>query len=102
MPTSIGKAPKSRSKQQVKADQSPGRTRPKLRANSGMPTEVQIVTGQRDNESLSAVMREWLVPMLVKEFLAEKRTKLAKTPANAKKRTTGPLGMEGAARVRIS
>ena len=41
------------------------------RAPRRVTTQLQLPTGKRDVTALTSVIDEWLVPLLVKEFLAE-------------------------------
>jgi hypothetical protein len=57
---------------------------------------VVIAPAARDISSTESVLREWVVPLLVRDFLAEHRC-LAETEANCAKRTFRPVGMEDVA-----
>lgn len=42
------------------------------RAVRKSPTQLKIAPGQPDTQKINALVREWLVPMLVKKFLSER------------------------------
>jgi hypothetical protein len=48
---------------------------------------LEIGNGEPDLEALSALAREWIVPVLVKEFLAERAKDVSRFEANQQKRT---------------
>ncbi len=55
----------------------------------GIDTRLEIPTGEPDLARLLSVTREWLVPLLVDEFLRERGVELKQEPMtmNQKKRT---------------
>ena len=57
---------------------------------------VVIAPGARDTVSIDSAIRGWIVPLLVKEFLAEHQ-RYAKIEATCDKRTTTAVGMEDVA-----
>lgn len=59
---------------------------------------VKLAAGKPDHTALNTVITEWLVPMLVKEFLAEYRQS---PEPDSQDMTMGVRGKEDAAKVRI-
>ena len=55
-----------------------------------MTTQFQLPTGERDLDAVMAVIGDWLVLLLVTEFLAEHNADTAATDANGNQRTTKP------------
>jgi hypothetical protein len=55
-----------------------------------MTTQLRLPCGDQDLEALMAVIGDWLVPLLVKEFLAEHSAGAVPTEAHGSQRTTGP------------
>lgn len=51
-------------------------------------TPVVICPGNPDHEALRSVIREWLVPALVKQFLAEQKSGGTKNTVINQKRTS--------------
>jgi hypothetical protein len=51
---------------------------------------------------LASAIREWVVPALVRDLLAEHPIGAARTELNSDKRNTGLLGEEGAGSTRIN
>ena len=64
-------------------------------------TEVRIGGGERDMALLALAIREWVVPTLVRDFLAEHPIGAARTEPDSDKRTIGPHGKEGAGSTRM-
>jgi hypothetical protein len=60
-----------------------------------------IVGGEPDLEALTSVIDEWLVPLLVKEFLAIHPFSTQKSEVNSDMRTTPVLVKEGAVSRRV-
>jgi hypothetical protein len=54
-------------------------------------TQLRLPTGERDLQALMAVIDDWLVPLLVTEFLAEYGAGVVVAGTNANQRTTKPL-----------
>lgn len=57
---------------------------------------IVIAPAARDIASIDSAIRGWIVPLLVKEFLAEHQ-RYAKIQATRDKRTTKAVGMEDVA-----
>ena len=62
---------------------------------------VVIPPSGRDAPSIDSAVKEWIVPLLVKEFLREQEARSAETEVKPDDPTTEPLGKEGAAINRI-
>jgi len=71
------------------------------RPHSRAKTNVFVGSGELDQGMLSSAIREWIVPVLVREFLAEYPICTARTTTNSEKGTTGLHGEEGAGLTRI-
>lgn len=52
-----------------------------------MTTSLQIPMGELDLEAVKAVITDWVVPLLVAEFLAEHKVNTAEIEADTKRRT---------------
>ncbi len=65
-------------------------------------TAVLVGSGEPDIGLISSVIREWIVPALVREFLAEHPIPASPSKVISEKRTTKPLGKEGAGLTRIN
>lgn len=62
------------------------------RTISGGGTRLVIEAGTPDPTALSSAIREWIVPMLIREHLAERAAaKASLTTVNARKLDTQPL-----------
>jgi hypothetical protein len=59
-------------------------------------TAVLVGSGEREMGLISSAIREWIVPVLVGEFLAEHPILTSPSKVISEKRTTKPLGKEGA------
>ncbi len=59
---------------------------------------LRLAQGNSDREALNSLVSEWLVPLLVREFLAEQQTR---TSVKSNGRTSCPVTKEGAASSRI-
>lgn len=58
-------------------------------------TRIVIEANTPDPTALSLAIREWIVPVLVREFLAERAAKTTLlTTVNMQKLDTGPIGKE--------
>ncbi len=70
-------------------------TRPSERHRAALrnATPIRLAEGDRNKAALEAVIDEWLVPLLVKEFLGQDQQKSAVIPADP---ITKALGKEGA------
>lgn len=55
-------------------------------AQKRMTTQLRLPTGERELQALMAVIGDWIVPLLVREFLAEHSA----TEANTNQRSTKP------------
>jgi hypothetical protein len=62
------------------------------KSSSRRSVSLEIGSGKPDLEALSALVREWIVPLLVKEFLSERMTDGSSSEASEQKRTKEPLG----------
>jgi len=70
---------------------------PRTATGKGSRREPRLVieAGAPDPAALSAAIREWIVPLLVREYLAERAAKVAcVTTMNVQKIDTGSLGKE--------
>jgi len=65
-------------------------------------TDLQLVSGERDIDLLSSAVREWIVPVLVRDFLAEHPIGVSKNEAVFNNSTTGVHGEEGAGSTRMN
>jgi hypothetical protein len=65
-------------------------------------TAVLVGSGERDMGLIYSAIREWIVPALVREFLAEHPIPTSPSTVISEKRTTKPLGKEGAGPTRIN
>jgi hypothetical protein len=62
---------------------------------SRVENRIIIEANKPDQAAISSVIREWIVPLLVKQFLEERSAKSPSTAAaNRQKLDTGPLGKE--------
>jgi len=76
---------------------------PTRRSQKGRPqTGAVLGCGKPDRALLSSAIREWIVPLLVRDFLAEHRIAVHATEANSNKPTSGVLGEEGAGSIRMN
>lgn len=66
------------------------------RSKRGPQTEVRIGAGEPDVALLSSVIREWIVPALVREFLAEHPTGGSKAEVNSANELREPHSEEAA------
>jgi hypothetical protein len=75
------------------------RKRNKKATSSPRRPEVSVVIAPavRDIDSINSAIKGWIVPLLVKEFLAEHGCRSAETEANSGKPTTKAIGMEDVA-----
>jgi hypothetical protein len=73
-----------------------------IRLNREPQTVILVESGKRDIGLISSAIREWIVPVLVREFLAEHPLSASPTQVISAKRTTKPLGKEGAGPTRIN
>jgi hypothetical protein len=62
------------------------------KSSSRRGVSLEIGSGNPDLEAVSALVREWIVPLLVKEFLGERMTGGSRSEPNGQKRTREPLG----------
>jgi hypothetical protein len=62
------------------------------KSSSRRSVSLEIGSGEPDLETVSALVREWIVPLLVKEFLSERMTDGSSSEASEQKRTNEPLG----------
>jgi hypothetical protein len=65
-------------------------------------TDLQLVSGERDINLLSSAIREWIVPVLVRDFLTEHPITVSKNEAVFNNSTTGVHGEEGAGSTRMN
>jgi len=65
-------------------------------------TDVVIGSGRPDAALLHSAIREWIVPVLVRDFLAEHPVGVPTAEANSNKGTTGTDGEEGAGSTRMN
>ncbi|MGC1784735.1 MAG: hypothetical protein WA708_19620 [Acidobacteriaceae bacterium] len=63
---------------------------------------VRVGNGERDMELISSAMRDWIIPALVREFLAEHPILTSPNKVISDKRTSKPRGKEGAGPTRIN
>jgi hypothetical protein len=59
-----------------------------------LETELVVKGGQTDPESVRSVIREWFVPLLVREFMAEQQAIQAKTTVTSRKPSFTALSEE--------
>lgn len=76
-----------------------GRVKITQRARTGRParggTRIVIEANAPDPTAVSLAVQEWIVPVLVREFLAERTAKTTLPPTvNMQKLDTGPIGKE--------
>jgi hypothetical protein len=70
--------------------------------NNAVPTRrmaknpLRVANGERDLEALSSAISQWLVPLLIKEFLAEQIFAVGKIEATSSNRPSKSLHQEGA------
>jgi hypothetical protein len=72
--------------------------------NNAVPTRriakgqlhLRVANGKRDLEALSSAISQWLVPLLIKEFLAEQIYAVGKIEATSSNRSSKSLHQEGA------
>jgi hypothetical protein len=83
-------------KQHRKAESSSRLSGPERRSSRDGTSALRIATGERDLESLFVVICGWVVPLLVKEFLAEYQATGANPEVDTRTRTIEPLGKVGA------
>src|ERR1700692_4952553 len=60
------------------------------------PRHLRVVNGKRDLDALSSVISQWLVPLLVRDFLAEQRLTASKIEVPSSNSFSRPLYQEGA------
>ena len=73
-----------------------------VRLNRKPQTAILVESGERDIGLISSAIREWIVPVLVREFLAEHPISASPSKVISEKRTTKPLGKKGAGPTRIN
>jgi len=57
-----------------------------------MTTQLQLPRGERNPDALRAVINDWVVPLLVQEFLAEHNSAADSTAVNTGQRSTEHTG----------
>jgi hypothetical protein len=62
------------------------------RTNQRLETELVMECSQPDPDAVCSVIREWLVPLLVREFLAEREALRAPISQLTDQPTIEPLG----------
>ena len=59
---------------------------------SSLETDLVVECAQPDRDAVSSVIKEWLVPLLVREFLAEQQPIRCPSSTLTEKPTFRPLG----------
>ena len=61
-------------------------------AQKRMTTQLQLPRGERHPDALRAVISDWVVPLLVQEFLSEHNSVAETVAANRSQETTNQTG----------
>jgi hypothetical protein len=63
---------------------------------------LEIAEGELDLSHLSALLRDWMVPVMVKQFLAEREAGTLSSKANSRERTSQALVRKDAGQARAN
>jgi hypothetical protein len=63
---------------------------------------LEIAQGELDLPHLSALLREWVVPVMVNQFLAEREAGGPSSPANSRERTSQAIVRKDAGQARAN
>jgi hypothetical protein len=83
-------------KRPVNSQRSPQNNAVQTRRMAKRPPHLRVASSKRDLDALSSAISQWLVPLLVKEFLAEQRPAASKIVMTLSNPSSKPLNQEGA------
>jgi hypothetical protein len=87
---------KQGAKPPVKSQRSPQNNAVPTRRMAKRPPHLRVACGKRDLDALASAISQWLVPLLVKEFLAEQRPAARGIEVPSCNPSFKPLNQEGA------
>jgi hypothetical protein len=78
--------------------------RPTLPKTNRIRKEVQLIvpTGIPDQDALLSVVREWLSPLMVQQFIREREIDPLRNEVMSRKSSTAPFAKEHAAKNRVT
>jgi hypothetical protein len=80
----------------VNNQRSPQNNAVPIRRMAKHPPNLRVANGKRDLDALSSAISQWLVPLLVKAFMAEQRPAARKIKVPSSSPSSRPLCKEGA------